>query len=89
MEIPEMPYFIFPYLRAEVRLGNGRLNRITVEEKLQNPEFVRMPIKRFVVNTFGVLDVNRTPFLRYVCCGIMFLRNITKPGVSFDLEKSK
>lgn len=42
---PRKALFYFSLLRAEVRLGNGRLNRISVTGKLQNPEFVQMLIR--------------------------------------------
>lgn len=69
------------------KLGNVRdLSRSSIEEKLQNPESIQSPLKRFVVNTFKVLRLNRTLLLQLIYW-ILFLRNIMKPGIAFDLKK--
>lgn len=90
------PYFLenhityttfFSLQRHIKKLGNVRdLNRNNIEQKLQNPESIQSPFKRFAVNTSKVLRLNRTPLLQLIYW-ILFLRNIMKPGIAFDLKK--
>ena len=57
-------------------LGNVRdLNINNIEQKLQNPESIQSPLKRFVVNSFKFFGLNRT-FLLQLVRGILFLKNI-------------
>jgi ubiquinone/menaquinone biosynthesis C-methylase UbiE len=89
------PYFLenhityttfFSLQRHIKKLGNVRdLNRNNIEQKLQNPESIQSPFKRFVVNTSKVLRLTRT--LSRFIYWILFLRNIMKPGIAFDLKK--
>lgn len=62
------------------------LNRINLEGKFRNPKSIHSPLKRFVVNTFKFVRLNKTPFLQLILL-IGFLRNIMKPGIVFDLKK--
>lgn len=89
------PYFFENYItyttffslqRYINKLGNVRdLTRNRIEQTLQNPESIQSSLKRFVVNTFKVLRLTRT--LSRLIYWILFLRNIMKPSIAFDLKK--
>ena len=89
------PYFLenhityttfFSLQRYINKLSNVRdLSRNSIEQTLRNPESIQSPLKRFAVNTSKVLRLNRT-FSRLIYCKL-FLRNIMKHGISFDLKK--
>jgi 2-polyprenyl-3-methyl-5-hydroxy-6-metoxy-1,4-benzoquinol methylase len=69
-------------LRYIKKLGNViDLSRISIKQKIRNPESIQSPFKRFVVYASKALRLSS--FIYY----ILFLRNIMKSGIVFDLKK--
>ncbi len=81
-------YTTFLSLHRHIKkLNNVRdANRDTIKKKLQNPESIQSPLKRFVVNTSKVLMLNRALFLQLIY-RMIFFRNIMKRSVTFNLKK--
>ncbi|MBA7617845.1 Ubiquinone biosynthesis O-methyltransferase [subsurface metagenome] len=73
-------------LRYIKKLGNViDLSRISIEQKIRNPESIQSPFKRFAVHTSKALRLSKT--LSSFIYFILFMRNIMKSSVVFNLKK--